>query len=80
MPSPCSVRRNVRIAPFWHEKCGDAVVKNGLQDVFCFMSDFPHHEGGRDPVGSASKWTAQVGPGYERAFFVDNARLLFPGL
>lgn len=74
------VRRNVRIAPFWHEKCAEPVRKHSLQDVFCFMSDFPHHEGGRDPVGAATKWTREIAPDYERAFFVENGKLLFPGL
>jgi hypothetical protein len=74
------VRRNVRIAPFFHEKCAEPVRKYALEDVFCFMSDFPHHEGGRDPVASANKWVHDVHPGYDRAFFVDNAKLLFAGL
>ncbi|MGE0385249.1 MAG: amidohydrolase family protein [Gammaproteobacteria bacterium] len=72
------VRRNVRVAPFWHEKFAETVSKYGLQDVFCFMSDYPHHEGGRDPVGAMRRWTGEIGAGYDRAFFIDNARLMFP--
>ena len=74
------VRRNVRVAPFWHEKFSDTVLGSNLQDSFCFMSDYPHHEGGRDPIGSMRKWTAQVGPNYDKAFFVDNPKWIFHGM
>jgi predicted TIM-barrel fold metal-dependent hydrolase len=74
------VRRNVRIAPFFHEKCAEPVRRYALQDVFCFMSDFPHHEGGRDPVGAAAKWLGEIGPHYDKQFYVDNAKLLFAGV
>jgi uncharacterized protein len=74
------VRRNVRVTPFWLEPVGELVERHGLREVYVFNTDFPHVEGGRDPLTKFTASTARLTPPYDRAFFVDNARLLFPGL
>jgi len=43
------VRRQVRVTPYPHEDVG-WVIKNSGPEVCLFNSDFPHTEGGRNPV------------------------------
>lgn len=74
------VRRNVRVTPFWHEDLVRIIDRYGLSEVYTFNSDYPHIEGSRDPVGKFRKWTDQLGANFERAFYRDNAILLFPGI
>jgi len=74
------VRRNVRVTPFWHEDLVRIIDRYGLSEVYTFNSDYPHIEGSRDPVGKFRKWTDQLSANYERAFYRDNAILLFPGM
>lgn len=73
------VRRNVRVTPFWHEDIDRMVGRHGLEEVYVFSTDFPHVEGTRNPIARFKKTMNEVGVGYDRRFFVDNARLLFPG-
>lgn len=73
------VRRNVRVTPFWHEDLTVMIERFGLEEVYMFSTDYPHIEGSRDPIGRFRKWLAKLPKDYERAFFVDNAKLLFPG-
>ena len=76
MPSEY-LTRNVRVTPFFSEPVGLYVERYGMEDLYVFSTDFPHIEGGRDPIG---KFLASVGPLGDEAvdkFFVDNGRLLF---
>jgi predicted TIM-barrel fold metal-dependent hydrolase len=78
MPSEY-VRRNIRVAPFYFEDVGLYIERFGLQEVFCYGSDFPHHEGGKDPMGDFTRSLQAHGLGQDmlRKFFVDNARVVF---
>jgi predicted TIM-barrel fold metal-dependent hydrolase len=72
------IRRNVRVMPFDFEPLGDYLDHYGLDTVYCFASDYPHIEGGSDPMG---KFTAQLdrfGPTMFEKFFVTNGEVLFP--
>jgi len=74
------VRRNVRVTPFWHENLPRIIERYGLEEVWIFSSDYPHLEGSRDPIGKFQAHVRKINrPGYEQAFFIDNAKLLFPG-
>jgi predicted TIM-barrel fold metal-dependent hydrolase len=72
------LRRNVRVTPFWTEPVDRMVLEHGLREVYVFNSDYPHVEGGRRPLDAFSTMTERVGSDYTKAFFVENARLLFP--
>jgi hypothetical protein len=74
------VRRNVRLGPFPTEDLATIVERHGLKEVFCFSTDYGHLEGSRDPVTKFRRYTDKIGPGYDKAFFVDNPSLMFPGL
>ncbi len=71
--------RNVRVTPFWHEDLALMVDRYGLEDVYCFSTDYPHIEGSRDPYGKFGKWLQRLPQDYMRKFYIDNGRLLFPG-
>lgn len=72
------VARNVRVPPFWHENLPLMVARYGLEDVYCYSTDYPHLEGSKDPIGKFRKWLDRMDPAYAQKFFVDNARWLFP--
>jgi predicted TIM-barrel fold metal-dependent hydrolase len=72
------VRRNVRVTPMWAENLVLMIERYTLDDCYVFSSDYPHIEGSRDPIGKFRKWTDKLDPAFEKAFYVDNARLLFP--
>ena len=72
------VRRNVRVTPQWTEPLDVLVERYGIRESYVFNTDYPHIEGGRDPIHAFREMTARVGATYTREFFVDNGRLLFP--
>jgi hypothetical protein len=43
------VRRQVRVTPYSHEDAG-WIIANAGEEVCLFSSDFPHVEGGRNPL------------------------------
>lgn len=72
------IRRNVRASCFDFEPVGQYVSRYGLEDVFCFASDYPHVEGGRDPVGRFLESLRPLGPEAVEKFFVRNGEWLLP--
>jgi len=77
------VHRNVRVGPFDFENIGEYISKYseyGLEDIIVYGSDFPHREGGKDPMGNFSRSLLGHGLGEAtfRKFFVENAKLILP--
>jgi predicted TIM-barrel fold metal-dependent hydrolase len=68
------VRRQVRITPYPHEDAG-WIIREGGEEVFLFSSDFPHVEGGRNPMkrfdDSVAGLSAAARDAFYRANFVD---------
>ena len=50
----------------------------GLADVYCYSSDYPHVEGGTDPMGVFAARLAPLGGAVLEKFFVTNGELLLP--
>ncbi len=71
--------RQVRVTPFWWEPVGRYIDRYGLEDVYVFSTDFPHTEGGEDPLGSFHEQIARFGDDVMEKFFVGNGQLLCPG-
>jgi hypothetical protein len=72
------VRRNVRVSCFDFEPVDKYITRYGLENVLCFASDYPHVEGGRDPM---ARWLERLEPlGWDvvEKFFVANGRWLLP--
>lgn len=73
------IRRQVRVCPFAGNDVGAFVAASGLREVFSFASDYPHAEGGRDPVGAFLATFAGAPDGEVEAFFVGNAGTIGAG-
>jgi predicted TIM-barrel fold metal-dependent hydrolase len=72
------VRRNIRVACFDFEPIGRYIERFGLEEVYAYASDFPHHEGGKDPMGDFTRSLSGHGPEVLHKFFVSNGALLLP--
>lgn len=70
------VRRNVRVTCFPFEPVGTYIDRYGMEDVFCYASDYPHPEGGRAPVDDFIKSLEGRGEDVYRKFFVENGKAL----
>ena len=69
--------RNVRVTPYWSEPVGLYIERYGMEELYVFSTDFPHVEGGRDPVGKFLDSLGPLGDSTIDRFFVDNGELLF---
>jgi predicted TIM-barrel fold metal-dependent hydrolase len=67
------VRRQVRAAPYPHEDTGWTIVNSG-PEVCLFSSDYPHVEGGRNPLArfERSMDAAGIGESARQRFYFDN--------
>jgi predicted TIM-barrel fold metal-dependent hydrolase len=72
------IRRNIRVTPFDFEPVGTYLDHYGLDTVYCFASDYPHIEGGSDPMGKFAAQLDRHGPAAFEKFFVTNGEVLFP--
>jgi predicted TIM-barrel fold metal-dependent hydrolase len=71
------VNRNVRASTFWWEPVDKYVERFGLEDVYCFATDYPHPEGGKDPLTIVSE-RLNFDPTMAKKFLVTNGSLLLP--
>jgi len=65
------VRRQIRVTPYPHENAG-WIVENTAEEVCLFSSDYPHVEGGRNPLGRFERSLADVSESAKQAFYYDN--------
>jgi predicted TIM-barrel fold metal-dependent hydrolase len=70
------VRRHLKFTPFPGEPVGWMMEQAGA-DLFMFSTDYPHPEGGRDPLAKFEQELGGVTPGDLNLFYRDNmAQLL----
>lgn len=69
----------IRVTPFYWERTARQIERYGMPEVYAFSTDFPHAEGGTDPIGRMGADIERLGTGAVEAFFVSNAELLLPG-
>ena len=72
------VQRQISFTP-WHFEDVGWLITSTSPELYLFSSDWPHPEGGRDPIGSfeASLDGAGIDPAARRLFYHDNmARLI----
>lgn len=72
------MQRNVRATSFYWEPVDKYIDRYGLEDVYVFGSDYPHFEGGKDPVNGFGAMLERLGPTVAEKVFVTNANLLLP--
>ena len=72
------IRRNVRFTPWHFEDAGWLIGECG-PELFLFSSDWPHPEGGRDPIEEfgSSLTDAGLGAAETQAFWHDNFTSLY---
>lgn len=72
------IRRNVRVTGYFFEKVDEYIEQYGLKDVLCYASDYPHIEGGKDPMERFASRLEHLGPQVMEKFFVTNGQYLLP--
>jgi predicted TIM-barrel fold metal-dependent hydrolase len=65
------VHRQVRVTPYPHEDTGWIIANSG-EAVCLFSSDYPHVEGGRNPLKRFEESLAHTPPAAKRRFYCDN--------
>jgi predicted TIM-barrel fold metal-dependent hydrolase len=65
------VQRQVRVAPYPHEPVGKIIAQTG-PDICMFSSDYPHPEGGRNPIGRFEESLKGRSDDEIRRFYSDN--------
>ncbi len=65
------LRRQVRVTPYPVEDVGWLVTQAG-PEMFLFSSDYPHVEGGRNPIKRFEESLAGVAADARRSFYCDN--------
>ncbi|TDD33103.1 amidohydrolase [Actinomadura sp. KC06] len=71
--------RNVRVTPFYFEPIARYFERHReLSSVYCYSTDYPHVEGGKDSRALQEAALAQAPSGAKEQFFVTNGELLLP--
>lgn len=65
------VRRQVRVTPYPHEDAGWIASQSG-PEVCLFSSDYPHVEGGRNPLGRFERSLAALSERERQRFYCEN--------
>ncbi|MEM9621042.1 MAG: amidohydrolase family protein [Pseudomonadota bacterium] len=69
-------RAQLRFTPYPFEDVAQ-LVSESSPDLYMFSSDYPHAEGGRDPIGRFARSTASLDAAAQQKFFADNFRSLY---
>jgi predicted TIM-barrel fold metal-dependent hydrolase len=77
-PPSYYIKRNVRVSGFDFEPVGTYIKRYGMEDVFCFATDYPHLEGGKDPAGSFYNSVSPLGTDIVEKFYMKNAEWILP--
>ena len=70
-------RDQLRFTPYPFEDVG-ALMRESSPALYLFSSDYPHAEGGRDPIGRFSRSLAATAPADQARFFGGNFGDLYP--
>lgn len=68
----------IRVTPFFWEKTARQIERYGMPEIYAFSTDFPHIEGGSDPIGRMGADISSLGADAVEGFFVRNAELILP--
>ena len=65
------VKRQFRVTPYTHEPTG-WIMQNTSPDMLLFSSDFPHVEGGRNPLKRFEENLTNISEADKQKFYRDN--------
>ncbi len=71
------VRHQLRFTPYPFEDVG-ALIRESWPELYLFSSDYPHAEGGRDPIGRFERALAGLGEDVKAKFYAGNFQDLYP--
>lgn len=71
------IAQQMRFTPYPFEDVAQLVSESNA-DLYMFSSDYPHAEGGRDPIGRFTRTTASLTDEQQNRFFADNFVGLYP--
>ena len=71
------IRAQLRFTPYPFEDVG-AFVRESWPELYLFSSDYPHAEGGRDPIGRFERTLEGADEAVKRRFYADNFATLYP--
>src|SRR5499427_8484023 len=71
------IRQQLRFTPYPFEDVS-AMVGESFEELYMFSSDYPHAEGGRDPLGRFDRSLANVDEAAKAKFYAGNFRDLYP--
>jgi predicted TIM-barrel fold metal-dependent hydrolase len=67
----------LRVTPYPFEDVGQLVAESSAE-LYMFSTDYPHAEGGRDPLGRFTRATSMLSAADQHRFFADNFADLYP--
>jgi predicted TIM-barrel fold metal-dependent hydrolase len=72
------IRRHLSVTPMVGEPVDEYVRRYGMEEIYCFSSDYPHIEGGRSPVETFYNSVKDLGDAMIEKFFVSNGARIVP--
>ena len=73
------IRSQLRFTPYPFEDAG-MLIEQSYPELYLFSSDYPHAEGGRDPIGRFSRSLEGQSEAVRSRFFHENFRDLYAGI
>jgi predicted TIM-barrel fold metal-dependent hydrolase len=73
------IRDQLRFTPYPFEDVA-AFIAESDPELYLFSSDYPHAEGGRDPIGRFDRTLAGADEAAKTRFYADNFRDLYPNV
>jgi len=76
-PPSVQLTQQMGFTPFPHEDVADLIDRSNAE-LYLFSSDYPHVEGGRDPIGKFEKYLTGRDETVKTAFYSENFLRLWP--
>ena len=71
------IRQQLAFTPFPNEDVA-RLIDDSNEDLYLFSSDYPHVEGGRNPIGKFESYLTDASPVVKEKFYADNFLRLWP--
>ena len=77
-PPSQQISEQLAFTPFPHENVHH-LIQESNEDLYLFSSDYPHVEGGRNPIGKFESHLTNAPESAKQRFYTDNFLRLWPG-
>jgi predicted TIM-barrel fold metal-dependent hydrolase len=71
------ITEQLAFTPFVYEPVGD-LIDQSSEDLYLFSTDYPHVEGGRNPIGRFESSLGERGEAVREKFYAENFLRIFP--